>query len=211
MRIPPKLHPEIISRHDAGQSDQAIADWLARLDPPVTVSRVAVLQTRQRLTGTKPTPRQPKIQAAGGKLSGAQGAMIRAARTAQEAKDHRKRGAVIIGIADESDLNRAHLYQLQVLLDLQGKINVDPFMTLPEKVRHSTSLAQAMAKVRSEAELERRLAQLEHERAAEAEQLAAARRDVEVERRRVEAERKELDDAWRKLNEERSLFASRSV
>lgn len=205
MRIPPKYHPEILTRHAAGQSDQAIATWLAHLAPPITVSRVAVLQTRQRLGGgTKPTAKPP----ASGKASGAQGVKARAARTAQEAKDHNQRGAVLIGVALGTDPTRAHLAELQVLLDLQQKVNSDPLMTLPEKIRHTTSLAQAMSKVRIEAELQKRIAELEQERAAEVQALSDDRRQVDLDRKRLEEERRELDEEWTRLRAERQILCA---
>lgn len=211
MRIPPKLHPEIMARHAAGQSDQAIADWLAHLDPPVTVSRIAILQTRQRLTGIKPTPRsaaQPAGTPSSGKLSGAQGAKARAVRSAQEAKDHRKRGAVIVSVPAEPNIQRLHIYQLLVLADLQNKLNSDPIMTLPDKIRMGATIAQAMAKLQVQAEQEKRIEELERERAVEVEDLKAELRRVEIDQRRNEAERAQLDEEWKKLREEQARLAA---
>ena len=214
MRIPPKLHPEIMARHAAGQSDQAIADWLAHLDPPVTVSRVAILQTRQRLGGVKPrsaapptsTPSSGKLS--GGKLSGAQGAKVRAIRTTQEAKDHKKRGAVIISVPAERNTERAHSHALAVQLELQGIVNADTVMTLPDKLRASSIIAQAIAKLSVQAELERKIEELEHERAVEVEDLKAELRRVEIDQRRNEAERAQLDEEWKKLREEQARLAA---
>lgn len=211
MRIPPKLHPEIMARHAAGQSDQAIADWLAHLDPPITVSRVAILQTRQRLGGVKPTPRSaapPTSTPSSGKLSGAQGAKVRAVRTTQEAKDHKKRGAVIISVPAERNTERAHSHALAVQLELQGIVNADTVMTLPDKLRASSIIAQAIAKLSVQAELERKFEELEHERAVEVEDLKAELRKVEIDRRRLEAERAQLDDEWKKLREEQARLAA---
>lgn len=211
MKIPPSLHAELMARHAAGQSDPAIRDWLARLDPPVTVSRVAILQTRQRLTGVKPAPRSQQQASAqvtpassGGKASGAAGAKVRAARAAVEAAQHSKRGTVIINIPPETRTERAHLHALAVQLELQGLINADPIMTLPDKLRASCAIAQAMSKLSTQAELEKRIEQLEHERAVEAQVLVAERQAVEIERKRIEAERREIDEEWAKLRAERA-------
>ena len=203
MRIPPKLLPEIAARHAAGQSDKAIAHWLAHLDPPVTVSRIAVLQARKRAGATRPAA-MPTRQLASGKLSGAQGAKVRAQRTSQEAKDHKKRGKVIINVPPESRTERAHLHALAVQLELQGLINADPIMTLPDKLRASATIAQAISKLSMQAELERQIEQLRHERAVEAQVLVAERQTVEIEQRRIEAERREIDEEWAKLRAERA-------
>jgi len=206
MKIPPQLHPDIIQRHTAGQSDAAIARWLATLDPPIHVSRIAILQLRQKHLGTKPRQSQPTSTPStpsGGKLSGAAGAKVRAARTTQEAADHKKRGPVIIHVPPETRTERAHLHTLGVLLDLQVKVNADTLMGLPEKIRQTATVAQAMSKLQVQAELEKRIEQLEHERAVEVQKFAAERNTLEIERRRNEAERKDLDEAWRKLNEAR--------
>jgi len=203
MRIPPKLLPEIAARHAAGQSDKAIAHWLAHLDPPVTVSRIAVLQARKRAGATRPAA-MPKPQLASGKLSGAQGAKLRVQRTSQEAKDHKKRGKVIINVPAETRTERAHLHALAVQLELQGLINADPIMTLPDKLRASAMVAQAMSKLSMQAELERQIEQLEHERAIEAQVLVSERQSIEIERKRIEAERREIDEEWAKLRAERA-------
>lgn len=207
MRIPPKLLPEIAARHAAGQSDKAIAHWLAHLDPPVTVSRIAVLQARKRAGATRPAA-VPKPQLASGKLSGAQGAKVRAQRTAQEAKDHKKRGKVIINVPTETRTERAHLHALAVQLELQGLINADPIMTLPDKLRASAMVAQAMSKLSTQAELEKRIEELERERAVEVEDLKAELRRVEIDQRRNEAERAQLDEEWKKLREEQARLAA---
>lgn len=207
-RIPPELLPEIAARHAAGQSDPAIVDWLAHRDPPVLVSRIAILKARRRATASPAATKQAAPKQAGGsgsgKLSGAAGAKIRAARTTQEAADHKKRGTVIIHVPPETRTERAHLHTLGVLLDLQVKVNADTLMGLPEKIRQTVMIAQAMAKIRMEAELERRIEQLEQERAVEAQVLVSERQAVEIERKRVEAERREIDEEWAKLRAERA-------
>lgn len=204
MAIPSALHPEILSRHRAGQSDGAIAHWLSTLDPPVIIGRVGVLKLRQRLTAepAKPAAR-PVITS--NKPSGAQGRAARAAESARERKQHQARGgAVVIDVKPEQRTERAHLHALAVQLRLQELVNADVVMTLPDKLRASCAIAQAMSKLSVQAELERRIEILERERAAEAEILVAERQKVEIERRRIDAERRALDVAWAELRAQKT-------
>lgn len=198
MAIPSELHPEILSRHSAGQSDGAIVRWLSTLDPPVLVGRVAVLKLRQRLT--QAAEHVPK-HVTGHKASGARGRAARAAESARERKQHQARGGgvVVIDVKPEKRTERAHLHALAVQLRLQELVNADEVMTLPDKLRASCAIAQAMSKLSVQAELERRIEVLERERAAEAEILVAERQKVEIERRRIDAERQALDAAWAEL------------
>jgi len=198
MAIPSELHPEILSRHSAGQSDGAIVRWLSTLDPPVVVGRVAVLKLRQRLT--QEAEHVPE-HVTGHKASGAQGRAARAAESARERKQHQARGGgvVVIDVQPEKRTERAHLHALAVQLRLQELVNADEVMTLPDKLRASCAIAQAMSKLSVQAELERRIEVLERERAAEAEILVAERQKVEIERRRIDAERQALDAAWAEL------------
>ena len=198
MAIPSELHPEILSRHSAGQSDSAIVRWLSTLDPPVVVGRVAVLKLRQRLT---PAAEHVPEHVTGHKASGAQGRAARAAESARERKQHQARGGgvVVIDVKPEQRTERAHLHALAVQLRLQELVNADVVMTLPDKLRASCAIAQAMSKLSVQAELERRIEILERERAAEAEILVAERQKVEIERRRIDAERQALDAAWAEL------------
>lgn len=198
MAIPSELHSEILSRHSAGQSDSAIVRWLSTLDPPIVVGRVAVLKLRQRLT-------QAAEHVTGHKASGAQGRAARAAESARERKQHQARGgAVVIDVKPEQRTELAHLHALAVQLKLQELVNADVVMTLPDKLRASCAIAQAMSKLSVQAELERRIEILERERAAEAEILVAERQKVEIERRRIDAERQALDAAWAELRRESS-------
>ena len=200
MAIPSALHPEILSRHSAGQSDSAIAHWLSTLDPPVIIGRVGVLKLRQRLTA-EPAKSAARPVITSNKPSGAQGRAARAAESARERKQHQARGGgvVIIDVKPEKRTERAHLHALAVQLRLQELVNADEVMTLPDKLRASCAIAQAMSKLSVQAELERRIEVLERERATEAEILVAERQKVEIERRRIDAERQALDAAWAEL------------
>lgn len=209
MKIPPQLYPEILARSTAGQSDAAIARWLATIDPPINVSRIAILQLRQKHLGPKPAaPAAQQVSTPASKPSGAQNRAARAVRSAQEAAQHAKRGKVIINVPPESRTERAHLHALAVQLELQGLINADPIMTLPDKLRASAMVAQAMSKLSTQAELEKRIEELERERAVEVEDLKAELRRVEIDQRRNEAERAQLDEEWKKLREEQARLAA---
>jgi len=197
MAIPGELYPEILSRHRAGQSDSAIVRWLSTLDPPVVVGRIAVLKLRQRLSETAEHVTRHKA-------SGAQGRAARAAESEREQRQHAARGGgvVVIEIPPEANTERAHLHALAVQLRLQALVNADTVMTLPDKLRASCAIAQAMSKLSVQAELERRIECLERERAAEADILVAERQKVEIERRRVDAERAELNERWAQLRKQ---------
>lgn len=203
MKIPRELLPEILARHQKGQSDSAIVRWLATLDPPIAVVRLTVRQARMlaaKQAGAGPERKPAKVVPLfPGKASGSQNRKRQKAEKEREQADHEDRGEARVSVKTKGTVDRAHLYQLEVLLDLQQKINDDEIMTLPDKVRHSTQIAQAMAKVRNEAELERRIEELEHQRAVEVEELAADQRANEVEKRRLEAERRQLDAEWAKV------------
>jgi hypothetical protein len=241
MRIPPHLLPEIAARHAAGQSDSAIVRWLAGLQPPVQVSRIAVLQARRRAGGPpsagpaasaepgelppvpvedtpsppvdsavpadEPAPPVPSMLAPKVKASGAQNAKARAERQAEEATAHQHRGAVLVDLPAPA-LERVHIFELEVLAAYQVAINKDGLMTLPEKVRQSAMLAQAMAKLATQADLERRIEELEQQRATEVEDLKADRRQVEMERRRTEGERAKLQEEWGKLRAEQERLSA---
>jgi hypothetical protein len=99
---------------------------------------------------------------------------------------------------------RAHLYEIDRLLNMQYLIETDTGIPNEEKARLLMGFAQAMAKLRTEAELEQRIEQLEHERAVEAQVLVSERQTLEIERKRVEAERREIDEEWAKLRAERA-------
>jgi multidrug efflux pump subunit AcrA (membrane-fusion protein) len=109
---------------------------------------------------------------------------------------------VVIEIPPEANTERAHLHALAVQLRLQALVNADTVMTLPDKLRASCAIAQAMSKLSVQAELERRIECLERERAAEADILVAERQKVEIERRRVDAERAELNERWAQLRKQ---------
>lgn len=202
MAIPSELHPEILSRHRAGQSDSAIVRWLSTLKPPVVVGRIAVLKLRQRLL-SEAAEHVPE-HVTRHKASGAQGRAARAAESKREQGQHAARGGgvVVIEIPPEANTERAHLHALAVQLRLQALVNADTVMTLPDKLRASCAIAQAMSKLSVQAELERRIECLERERAAEADILVAERQKVEIERRRVDAERAALNERWAQLRKE---------
>lgn len=145
------------------------------------------------------------------KPSGHQFTKARRARTAAEQARHAARlaaaGAVALTLEPCTNLMQAHLYELQRILDLQHLILTDPAIPNEDKARHLTAFAQAMAKLRMEAELEKKIELLEAERAVESDKLEAERRKVGIEQRKNEADRIQLDAAWAKLNEERARLA----
>lgn len=146
------------------------------------------------------------------KPSGHQYTKARKLRVAAEQARHAARlaaaGQVALTLEPCRNLMQAHLYELQRILDLQHLILTDSAIPNEDKARHLTAFAQAMAKLRMEAELERQIESLEQERAVESEKLEAERRKVDIERRKNEADRLELDAAWAKLNEERARLGA---
>lgn len=203
MKIPRELLPEILARHKKGQSDIAIVHWLATLDPPIKVVRLTVRQAR--MVAAKQAGETPKAKPSnvvsifGGKKSGAQNRKARKAQDEREQKDQSERGETIITVETLPTVENAHVYELEVLLKYQVRVNEDAVMTLPEKIRNSILLAGQMARLKTDAELERRIAELEKERSVEVEELAADQRANEVEKRRLEAERRQLDAEWAKV------------
>lgn len=55
-------------------------------------------------------------------------------QTAQEAKDRKKRSAVIINVPAETNPERPHIAALRAQLDLRAKLYSDPSLTLPPKI-----------------------------------------------------------------------------
>lgn len=149
-----------------------------------------------------------------GKLSGAQFEQARKARKAAEQARHAARlaasGQISLTVEHCKNPERAHLYQIERLLYRQFVIETDDRIPNEEKGRLVMGFAQAMAKLRTEAELEKRIAELEHAREVEVDDLKADRREVEVERRRLEQERAQLDEEWVKLKEERDRLSTLS-
>lgn len=90
-----------------------------------------MLQARR---GAQRSAAIPKPQPSSGKLSGAQIAKVRAVQTAQEAKDQKKRNAVIIHVPAESNPERPQIAALRAQLDLRAKLYSDPSLTLPPKI-----------------------------------------------------------------------------
>jgi len=182
-KISPSLWPGIYERHAAGQTDQQIADWLATLSPAVHASRLDVCRARQRYE------RQRYLEASlANKESGAQGRRRRAMQDSREQRDERKRRTLGFSLAPVEACTlpeRAHLYQLRVLLNLQHAINSDPIMSLPEKARHTVAMAQAMGRIRTEAELQRQVDALESELNETIEALAKERDELELERHQL--------------------------
>lgn len=208
MRIPRELLPEIRTRHTRGHSDQAIVDWLKTQG--IKVSRIAVLRARGRAASAladdappAPAPAAPASPLVDGKPSGAQNRKTQETKRWQEGLDQVERGPTVFSVEAEDDPKRAHLYELQVLLQLQDKVNKDPFMTLPDKARQTTAIAQAMGRIRAEAEWQKRIEELETRLADVTEDLDKERTEVEREARRLEALRRELESERKKLDEER--------
>ena len=196
--IPPELEAEVMARSAQGQSDAAIVDWLARLDPPIHVHRTNILRLRQRLAGlTETTPAEPT---APHKPSGAQGRKARTAQAASEAADQAKRGAVIIEPDRDLDAETAHLDQLRLLAAYQEAVRTDKLMTLPEKLRFTVAIGQTMAKLKVDAEIQAKQDQIRKDLAARYAQLDAARTELEREQRRLAAERRELAELRAQLN-----------
>ena len=181
-KISPSLWPGIYERHVDGQTDQQIADWLATLSPAVHASRLDVCRARQRYE----RQRYPEAPSAN-KESGAQGRR-RAKQERREQRDERRRRMLGLSLAPVEACTlpeRAHLYQLRVLLNLQHAINSDPIMSLPEKARHTVAIAQAMGRIRTEAELQRQVDALESELNETIEALAKERDELELERHQL--------------------------
>lgn len=150
-----------------------------------------------------------------GKLSGAQFEQARKARKAAEQARHAARlaasGQISLTVEHCKNPERAHLYQIERLLYRQFVIETDDRIPNEEKGRLVMGFAQAMAKLRLEAELEKRIEELEHERAVEAQVLVSERQTLEIERKRVEAERREIDEEWAKLRTEQARSANPTV
>lgn len=184
--------------------------------------QLPVPSARTRSAPTKkPAPKKPVPKKAAPstppvigtkKPSGHQYTKARKLRTATEQARHAARlaaaGQVALTLEPCRNLMQAHLYELQRILDLQHLILTDPAIPNEDKARHVTAFAQAMAKLRMDAELERQIEMLEQERAVESDKLEAERRKVDIERRKNEADRLELDAAWAKLNEERARLGA---
>lgn len=130
------------------------------------------------------------------------GQAFRRQRREREAEECTAQGGSLADVPRCDNLERAHLYELQRLLAVQHEVETAG-LPAPAKARILVSIAQAMAKLRTDAELERRIEQLEHERATEVADMLALRRAVDIERKRNEAERKQLDEEWARLREER--------
>ncbi len=148
-KINPELGPSIIQKHLAGLTDRQIADWLATLAPPVQATRLDVLRARQRYMAQNP-------------LSTTSGA---ANRRAQQKRKRQERKSKAFGTSPTpkpcDNPERAHLWQLQRLLDLQMAVETDEAITLADKIRATTSIAQAMGKISANAECEREAKELE--------------------------------------------------
>lgn len=219
MRVPKHLLPEILARHAAGQSDQSICDWLARLSPPVQVTRVGLMKARKRATpGSAAPPRVPKPPAkpaaqaaarlARPKRSGAQNRKAAAAQAAQFAAGYKGRTAFVPPIPEETDPLRGHLYDLRTLLSYQHAVNTDPVMNLPEKIRASTTIAQAMGRIQIQAEVQRKLEQAIEERTQEVADFAEDLRAIEVQKKALAAEKAEIEAEWIRIQEARAKFAA---
>jgi len=153
----------------------------------------------------------PAVSSPSRKPSGAQFEQARKARRAAEQARHAARLAAsgkVSVVEPCRNPERAHLYEIDRLLNMQFLIETDSGIPNEEKARLLMGFAQAMSKLQTQAELERRIEELEAQRAEEAEQMLAAQSTVEVARLQMEAERKDLDNTWRKLNEERARFAA---
>lgn len=149
----------------------------------------------------------PPVRSPSGKPSGAQFEQARKARRAAEQARHAARLAAsgkVSVVEPCRNPERAHLYEIDRLLNMQYLIETDTGIPNEEKARLLMGFAQAMAKLRTEAELEQRIEQLEHERAIEAQVLVSERQTLEIERKRIEAERREIDEEWAKLRTERA-------
>lgn len=191
-KVPHELIEEILARHAKGQSDPSIATWLASLDPPIIVGSDAVRKIRKQsgqptLTGAKAETLNPN------KASGAAGRKAKAARDSQEAADHGKRGAVVLEVAEEADPLRAHVYQLQVCLELQRKVAADTVMTLPDKIRFSTLLGQTIAKLRTDAEIEKTHDEIRKAWAVRLAELDARETEIKREEKRLRELRRDLE------------------
>lgn len=156
----------------------------------------------------------PPVRSPSGKPSGAQFEQARKARRAAEQARHAARLAAsgkVLAVEPCRNPERAHLYEIDRLLNMQYLIETDTGIPNEEKARLLMGFAQAMAKLRTEAELEQRIEQLEHERAVEAQVLVSERQTLEIERKRVEAERREIDEEWARLRKEQARIANLTV
>jgi hypothetical protein len=145
-KINTDLGPSIIQKHLAGLTDQQIADWLATLAPPVQATRLDVLRARQRCQDQNPLS-EP---------SGAANRRTQQERKRKERGDQKSKAFGTSPLPKPCDnAERAHLWQLQRLLDLQMAVESDEQMTLGEKIRATTSISQAMGKISASAECER--------------------------------------------------------
>lgn len=130
------------------------------------------------------------------------GQAFRRQRRERDAEERVPQDGSVADVPRCDNLERAHLYELQRLLSVQHEVETAG-LPAPAKARILVSIAQAMAKLRTDAELERRIEQLEYERSTEVADMLALRRAVDIERKRNEAERKQLDEEWARLREER--------
>lgn len=64
-------------------------------------------------------------------------------------------------------------------------------------------MTQAISKLSTQADLERRIEELERERSIEAQVLVSERQAIKIDQRRIEAERREIDEDWARLRAER--------
>jgi len=141
-----------------------------------------------------------------GKNSGSQNRKAQRERQAAEQAAHDAHlaaaGQLALDLEPCTDPEKAHLYQIRVLMNIQHRVLTNPHITAEAKVRHVTQVAQALGRIKVEAELQQRIAQLEEQRATEVADLQADRREVEITRRRNEAEQQRLDEEWSKLRAE---------
>lgn len=151
----------------------------------------------------QPGPPEGPSQA---KSSGAQNRKRQRERQVAEQAAHAAQlaaaGQLALNLEPCTDPEKAHLYQIRVLMDIQHQVLTNPHITAEAKVRHVTQVAQALGRIKVEAELQQRIAQLEEQRATEVADLLADRREVEITRRRNEAEQQRLDEEWSKLRAE---------
>ena len=87
---------------------------------------------------------------------------------------------------------RGHLWQLRLLLDHQYRIETDPHIPLEEKAKYAISIAHAIAKLKTEADLQIRCDELEVLVAQRESELREERQRLEQERMVLEAERRRM-------------------
>jgi hypothetical protein len=197
-KIPTELEAEVMARSAYGQSDAAIVEWLARLDPPIRVHRLTILRLRHRL-GELPEG-VPEAAAASHKPSGAQGRTARAEEAARETADHAARGgATVFEYALDFDAIAGHHKVLRLLDQGLRAVAADKVMTLAEKLRWICDLSASYSRLKVDAEIQAEQDEIRRLRKLEQARMDSLRAELEREQRRLAAERRDLEEQRRQL------------